>query len=101
MCYFKISQFLVVKFSVYLNRLVFLMKNSKNYFLITSFILSVYLSSGTESVKFDHYLRWVGGWINLEFNIKKKKKNSGWTNKSIYNQKTEACSPHASEQINL
>ena len=37
-----------------------------------------------------------------KFRIKhKKKKNSGWPNKTIYNLKTEACYPHASEQINL
>ena len=28
-----------------------------------------YLSSGTESINSDHYLRWMGGWLNLEFSI--------------------------------
>ena len=32
---------------------------------------SIYLSFGTESINFDNYLRWVGGWLNLEFSIKK------------------------------
>ena len=34
------------------------------------FTEAIYLSSGTELINFDHYLRWVGGWLNLEFSIK-------------------------------
>ena len=62
------------------------------YLLVLSRSILIIISGG-----------WVGGWLNLEFSIKKKKKKkkSGWTIKTIYNQKTEACYPHASEQINL
>ena len=54
-------------------------------------VSSFFLSTGTESINFDHHLR-CGGWLNFEFS--KREKHSGWAIKTIYKKLNRGMLKH-------